>query len=148
MKLGRPVTIAHEREESIIGSTLRHAARITVKTGAKRDGTLVARRITILLDGGAYASESPFVIMKAMVHAAGPYKIDNVFVESTAVYTNKTYCGAFRGFGVPQVTFASESQMDELAKKLGLDPLELRLKTLCAPGMQRQRASPTRNQSG
>jgi CO/xanthine dehydrogenase Mo-binding subunit len=134
MKLGRPVTIAHEREESIIGSTLRHAARITVKTGAKKDGTLVARKIAILLDGGAYASESPFVIMKAMVHAAGPYRVDNIFVESTAVYTNKTYCGAFRGFGVPQVTFASESQMDELARKLGMDPLALRLKNALRPG--------------
>jgi CO/xanthine dehydrogenase Mo-binding subunit len=134
MKLGRPVTIAHEREESIIGSTLRHSARITIKTGAKKDGTLVARKIAIVLDGGAYASESPFVIMKAMVHAAGPYKVDNIFVESSAIYTNKTYCGAFRGFGVPQVTFASESQMDELAQKLGLDPLELRLKNALRPG--------------
>ncbi len=134
LKLGRPVTIAHEREESIIGSTLRHAARITVKTGAKKDGTLVARRISILLDGGAYASESPFVTLKAMVHASGPYRVDNVFVEATTVYTNKTYCGAFRGFGVPQVTFASESQMDELAKRLGMDPLDLRLKNALRPG--------------
>ncbi|HEY9595849.1 MAG TPA: xanthine dehydrogenase family protein molybdopterin-binding subunit, partial [Spirochaetia bacterium] len=134
MRLGRPVTIAHEREESIVGSTLRHAARITIRTGAKKDGTLVARKISVLLDGGAYASESPFVIMKAMVHAAGPYRIDNIHVDSTAVYTNKTYCGAFRGFGVPQVTFASESQMDELAARLGMEPLALRLKNALRPG--------------
>lgn len=134
LKLGRPVMIAHEREESIIGSTLRHAARVTIKTGAKKDGTLVARSIKVLLDGGAYASESPFVIMKAMVHASGPYRIDNIYVESSAIYTNKTYCGAFRGFGVPQVTFASESQMDELAERLGMDPLTLRLKNALRAG--------------
>jgi CO/xanthine dehydrogenase Mo-binding subunit len=133
-RLGRPVTIAHEREESIIGSTLRHAARITIKTGAKKDGTIVARRIDILLDGGAYASESPFVILKAMVHAAGPYRVDNIRVDATAVYTNKTYCGAMRGFGVPQVTFASESQMDELAGKIGMDPVALRLKNALRAG--------------
>jgi len=125
-RLHRPVMIAHERKESIIGSNLRHAARIHIKTGALNDGRIIARRVRVMLDGGAYASESPFVTMKTLIHAAGPYRIDNVDVESTAVYTNKTYCGAFRGFGVPQVTFASESQIDELAKKLGMDRLEIR----------------------
>jgi CO/xanthine dehydrogenase Mo-binding subunit len=134
VRLGAPVMIAHEREESIVGSNLRHAARIRYRTGALRDGTLVAREAVILLDGGAYASESPFVTMKAMIHAAGPYRVPNVRVESTTVYTNKTYCGAFRGFGVPQVTFASESQMDELAAALGLDPLELRRRNALRPG--------------
>jgi CO/xanthine dehydrogenase Mo-binding subunit len=134
VRLGAPVMIAHEREESIVGSNLRHAARIRYRTGALRDGTLVAREAVILLDGGAYASESPFVTMKAMIHAAGPYRVPNVRVESSTVYTNKTYCGAFRGFGVPQVTFASESQMDELAAALGLDPLELRRRNALRPG--------------
>ena len=125
-RLHRPVMIAHERKESIIGSNLRHAARLHYKTGALRNGKIVARDVTILLDGGAYASESPFVTMKTMIHAAGPYHIENVHVDSSAIYTNKTYCGAFRGFGVPQVTFASESQIDELADKLGMDRLEIR----------------------
>jgi len=125
-RLNRPVMIAHERKESIVGSNLRHAARIHIETGALKDGKIIARRVHVLLDGGAYASESPFVTMKTMIHAAGPYNIENVEVESTTVYTNKTYCGAFRGFGVPQVTFASESQIDELAEKLGIDPLEIR----------------------
>ena len=125
-RLDRPVMIAHERKESIIGSNLRHASRIQIKTGAMKDGRIVAREIKILLDGGAYASESPFVTMKTLIHAAGPYAIENVEVESTSVYTNKTYCGAFRGFGVPQVTFASESQIDELARKLDMDRLEIR----------------------
>jgi CO/xanthine dehydrogenase Mo-binding subunit len=134
VKLGKPVMIAHEREESIIGSNLRHASRIHYKTGAKKDGTIVAREIDILLDGGAYASESPFVVMKALIHSAGPYNIPHVFVKSTAVYTNKTYSGAMRGFGVPQVTFASESQIDELAAVLKIDPLELRYKNGLRPG--------------
>ena len=126
LRLNRPVMIAHERAESMIGSNLRHAARIRCKTGATKDGKIVARDVNVLLDGGAYASESPFVTMKTLIHAAGPYTIENLFVESTTVYTNKTYCGAFRGFGVPQVTFASESQIDELADKLGMDRLEIR----------------------
>jgi len=134
VKLGRPVMISHDREESILGSNLRHAARMHFKTGAKKDGTLTARQISIQLDGGAYASESPFVTLKALIHAAGPYAVAHLRVESTSVYTNKTYCGAFRGFGVPQVTFASESQLDELAAKLGLDPLALRKKNALRAG--------------
>ena len=128
MKLGRPVTISHEREESIMGTNVRHAAVIEYRTGARKDGTITARQVKVLLDGGAYASESPFVTMKAMIHASGPYHIENIEVESTTVYTNKTYAGAFRGFGVPQVTFASESEIDSLAEKLQIDPLEIRKK--------------------
>ncbi len=125
-RLNRPVMMVHERAESIIGSNLRHAARIHSRTGARQDGTIIAREIKIELDGGAYASESPFVTMKTLIHAAGPYNIENVVVESTSVYTNKTYCGAFRGFGVPQVTFATEVQIDELADRLRIDRLEIR----------------------
>ncbi len=134
VRQGKPVMISNEREESIVGSTLRHASRIHYRIAAKKDGTITGKEIKILLDGGAYAAESPFVAMKALIHSAGPYKIDNIKVESTALYTNKTYCGAFRGFGVPQVTFASESMMDELAKKLKMDPLELRRKNALKPG--------------
>ena len=89
LKLGRPVMISHDREESIKGCNVRHAARIEYTTGAKKDGTLTARVVKVFLDGGAYASESPFVSMKALIHAAGPYVVDNVFVEVTTVYTNK-----------------------------------------------------------
>ena len=133
-RLDRPVMIAHEREESIIGSNLRHASRIAIATAAKKDGTIVARRIRILLDGGAYASESPFVTVKTLVHVAGPYRIPHLHVESTTVYTNKTYSGACRGFGVPQATFASESNIDELARRLGMDPLAIRLKNALKAG--------------
>ncbi len=134
VRQGKPVMICLEREESIVGSTIRHASRIHYRIAAKKDGTITGKEIKILLDGGAYAAESPFVVMKALIHSAGPYIIDNIKVESTAIYTNKTYCGAFRGFGVPQVTFASESMMDELAKKLKMDPLELRRKNALKPG--------------
>jgi CO/xanthine dehydrogenase Mo-binding subunit len=135
VKSEAPVMIAHDREESIVGSNLRHASKIHYRTGARRDGTITAREVWITLDGGAYASESPFVTMKAIIHAAGPYHVPNVKVECRAVYTNKTYAGAFRGFGVPQVTFASESQIDELAAKLGTDPLELRRKNALRAGL-------------
>jgi CO/xanthine dehydrogenase Mo-binding subunit len=134
LKTGKPVMVAHDRAESIIGSNLRHAIKIHYKTGVKSDGTITAREVKILLDGGAYASESPFVVMKALIHAAGPYSIPNVLIESTAVYTNKTYAGAFRGFGVPQVTFASEAQLQEAADELGLDAIEMRKKNALRPG--------------
>ena len=134
LRVQAAVMIVHERGESIVGSNLRHAARIHYRTGSLRDGTILAREAKIHLDGGAYASESPFVTMKALIHAGGPYHVPNVRVECTAVYTNKTYCGAFRGFGVPQVTFASESQIDELAARLNMDPLELRRKNALRAG--------------
>ncbi len=126
IKLRKPVMVIHSREESIIGSNLRHAAKIKIKSGFTKEGLIKARDIKITLDGGAYASESPFVVMKALIHAAGPYVIPHIYVESTAVYTNKTYTGAFRGFGVPQVTFASESQIQEAADKLEIGALEIR----------------------
>jgi nicotinate dehydrogenase large molybdopterin subunit len=134
LKLDRPVLVAHDRAESITGSNVRHAAKIHYKTGLKNDGTITAREVSIKLDGGAYASESPFVVMKALIHAAGPYSIPNIFVRSTAYYTNKTYAGAFRGFGVPQVTFASEAQLQEGADKLGIDSLEIRANNALKPG--------------
>jgi CO/xanthine dehydrogenase Mo-binding subunit len=134
LRVQAAVMIVHDRGESIFGSNLRHAARIHYRTGSRKDGTLLAREARIYLDGGAYASESPFVTMKALIHAGGPYHVPNVRVECTAVYTNKTYCGAFRGFGVPQVTFASESQIDELAAELNMDPLELRRKNALRAG--------------
>ncbi|MCR4429199.1 MAG: molybdopterin-dependent oxidoreductase [Caldiserica bacterium] len=136
LKLMRPVKMVHTREEVMTQANVRHPSIIRIKTGAKRDGTLVARKIEIVLDGGAYASESPFVVMKTLIHAAGPYRIPNLDVTSMAVYTNKIYSGAMRGFGVPQVTFASEAQVDELARKLGIDRLRIRKQNALRPGDQ------------
>ena len=79
-----------------------------------------------LLDGGAYATLSPVVLFRGTVHACGPYRVPNVKVDARAVRTHTVPCGAFRGFGEPQVVFACESQMDLLAERLGMDPLELR----------------------
>ena len=134
LKLGRPVKMVHTREEVMTQANVRHPAIITIKTGVKKDGTILSRKINIVLDGGAYASESPFVVMKTLLHAAGPYRIPHLDVTSTAVYTNKIYAGAMRGFGVPQVTFASEAQIDELARALNLDRLEIRKKNALLPG--------------
>ncbi len=131
---GRPALVVHKREESIIGHSKRHPMIARYKHGAKRDGTLTAVEAEIILDTGAYASLGPFVLWRAIVHSAGPYKIPHVHTEGVAVYTNNVYAGAFRGFGNPQVTFAVEQQMDKLAEELGMDPVELRLKNILRNG--------------
>ena len=97
-------------------------------------GPLVTADVRLLLDGGAYASSSPAVLGNAATFAAGPYEVPNVRVEATVVYTNNPPCGAMRGFGAPQVCFAYEAAMDALAAKLGLDPLELRLRNALHTG--------------
>lgn len=126
-KTGRPVKGTYTREEEFIASTTRHPAIMNYKTGVTSEGRLLARSVSLVLDGGAYASWSETAVGKAVILAAGPYRIPNVRVEGHAVYTNKTVTGAMRGFGAPQVTFAYESQMDEIAYALGMDPLEIRL---------------------
>jgi len=112
----------------------RHPGRIRMRTGATREGHLVACEVDYLLDGGAYATLSPVVLFRGTVHACGPYKVPNVKVDARAVRTHKVPCGAFRGFGEPQVVFACESQMDLLAERLGMDPLELRQKNALEAG--------------
>ncbi len=87
-----------------------------------------------MLDGGAYCSWSETTLGKAAILSVGPYRIDNVHVEACVVYTNKTMTGAMRGFGAPQVCFAYESQMDEIASALGIDPLEIRLRNAFETG--------------
>ena len=131
---GRPVKIAYGREESFHGHVHRHPSRIWIRYGATRDGRLVAADVRLLLDGGAYASSSPAVLANASTFAAGPYEIPNVHVEGTVVYTNNPPCGAMRGFGAPQVCFAYESAMDALAAKLGIDPVDLRLRNVLHTG--------------
>ncbi len=123
----RPVKMVYNREESFVGHVHRHPARIWAEHRATRDGRLVCVRMRILLDGGAYASSSTAVCSNAASFAAGPYRVDNALIESTAVYTNNPPCGAMRGFGAVQTCFAAEAQMDRLADTLGIDPVELRL---------------------
>src|SRR5215472_5439756 len=109
-------------------------ARIRIRTGADRDGRLVALEATIHLNTGAYAENSPLVARKAANRIIGPYRIPNVKVDCDAVYTNTIPASSFRGFGATQVTFPRESQIDELAARLGCDTVELRRKNLAARG--------------
>jgi CO/xanthine dehydrogenase Mo-binding subunit len=131
---GRPVKMVYSREESFTGHVHRHPAKIWAEHRATREGRLVGVRVRILLDGGAYASSSGAVLANACCFAAGPYRVDNVLVEGTCVYTNNPPCGAMRGFGAVQGCFAHEAQMDKLAATLDIDPVELRLLNALEPG--------------
>lgn len=126
LKARRTVRLILSREEDFETVRARHPFVIRMKTGAKRDGTLVAREVELLLDGGAYGDDSPGVLGYALMMNCGPYNIPHVRAHGRVAYTNKMRFGAFRGFGVPQVTFASEQQVDEIAHRLGLDPLAMR----------------------
>jgi len=130
----RAVKLILSREEDFETVRARHPFVIRVKTGAKADGTLVAREMELLLDGGAYGDDSPGVLGYALLMQCGPYRIPHVRGHGRVAYTNKMRFGAFRGFGVPQVTFAAETQLDELAAKLGIDRLELRRRNMLHPG--------------
>ncbi len=134
LRTGRPVKMSYGREESFHGHVHRHPSRTWIRYGATRDGKLVAADVRLLLDGGAYASSSPAVLANASTFAAGPYEVPNVRIEGTVVYTNNPPCGAMRGFGAPQVCFAYEAAMDELAEALRLSPLELRLRNVVGHG--------------
>jgi CO/xanthine dehydrogenase Mo-binding subunit len=123
---GRPVRLILTREEDMAVMSKRHPGRIRMRTGATRDGHLIACEVDYLLDGGAYATLSPVVLWRGTIHACGPYRVPNVKVDARVVRTHKVPCGAFRGFGEPQIVFACESQMDVLAERLSIDPLDLR----------------------
>ena len=133
-KTGKPAILAYNRQESMVAHTKRHPFVITLKTGARNDGRLTASEALVVSDTGAYASLGPLVIIRACFHATGPYVIPHVKTDAYCMYTNNTMAGSFRGFGSPQVHFAAESQMDELAKKLDMDSLDLRLKNILRPG--------------
>jgi CO/xanthine dehydrogenase Mo-binding subunit len=127
-KTGRPVKAVYSRGEEFTSSTTRHPIIMDYKTGVSRDGKILARQIKLYLDGGAYCSWSETTLGKACILSPGPYNIDNVEAEAFVIYTNKTVTGAMRGFGAPQVCFAYESHMDDIARALGIDPLEIRLR--------------------
>ena len=131
---GRPVKVLYSREESLRFHPKRHATIITVKTGARKDGTLTAVQAELYGDSGAYASLGEKVMTRATTHATGPYVVENAKIDCFAMYTNNAPCGAFRGFGVTQSAFAVESNMDILAEELGMDPVALRLKNAMRVG--------------
>ena len=138
-KSGRPVKTVFSRGDEFVSSTIRHPFIMDYTTGVDSDGLILARKIRLVLDGGAYCSWTGTTIGKGSILAPGPYNIDNILVEAYAVYTNKTTTGAMRGFGAPQVCFAYESQMDDIAHALGIDPLEIRLRN----GFSENSLSPT-----
>ena len=126
--------MVYSREESFVATRKRHPFTIHYTTGANREGQIVAAKVEILADAGAYCASSPVVIMKSLVHAAGPYEIPNISIKISFVYTNNPVGGSMRGLGVPQTAFAHESQMDILAKTLHLDPFSVRLRNGFKPG--------------
>ncbi len=132
-KARRPVRLAHSIEESFKTVT-RHPSRVYIKSGLKKDGKLLARQCVIYMETGAYADAGPRVTQKAGYRCFGPYRIPHIKTDAYTVYTNTVPAGAYRGFGTLQVTWAYESHMDIVAEKLGLDPLEFRLKNLLKKG--------------
>jgi aldehyde oxidoreductase len=124
--LDRPVRCVYTRPESMASTTKRHPARIAARIGADAGGRLTALDFQADFNTGAYASWGPTVANRVPVHASGPYVVPAVRAEGRAIYTNETPAGAFRGFGVPQAVIATETLLDELAEKLGIDALELR----------------------
>lgn len=126
-KCGRPVKAAFSREDEFVSSTTRHPFIMDYATGVSSTGRILARKIRIVCDGGAYCSWTETTLGKACILSSGPYRIDNLIIDGYAVYTNKTMTGAMRGFGAPQVCFAYESHMDSIAHKLGMDPLDIRM---------------------
>ena len=133
-KLKRPVKLVFTRAETFQATTKRHPFFLDFKIGAGQDGTFSGIEVDLLADGGAYKSFSNSVTTRGLVHATGPYRFRQAHLLGRAVYTNTAVRGAMRGFGVPQTIFALESAVDELALKMGIDPLELRLKNAFVPG--------------
>jgi len=133
-KAGRPVKLVMDYEEEFAAGNPRHASVIHVKTGVKKDGTLVAHHMRFIFDSGAYGAFKPNAFLNGPHLCAGPYKIPHVFIEEHMVYTNKIPCGHMRSPGDPQGIFANESQMDLVAKKLGMDPIEFRKKNFMHDG--------------
>jgi CO/xanthine dehydrogenase Mo-binding subunit len=132
---GRPVRLVLDREESFTSQTKRHAIEIWTRWGASRQGKLTAMEGRVYGDTGAYAGLGAFVIRRCGLFLAGPYYIPHVKVDSYSVYTNNVMASAMRGFGVTQAAIAHESQMDELAKKLGFNPLDFRLMNALDKGL-------------
>ena len=126
LKTGRPCKWRWTREEDLLYSTFRGAWRMNIKDGITKDGRIVAREIRSIRDAGAYSSLNPYVVDKHSYLAAGPYFIENVYVQGYCVYTNKPPASSMRGFGITPATFATEVQMDRIAAELGMDPWEIR----------------------
>ncbi|MCZ2262911.1 molybdopterin-dependent oxidoreductase [Isoptericola sp. QY 916] len=135
LRLGRPVQLELTRTDTFVGTTTRHPFRIKVRAGARRDGTLTALHLDVLSNTGAYGNHGPGVMFHGCGESIAVYRCANKKVDAHCVYTHTLPAGAFRGYGLSQMIFAVESAMDELARQLGLDPLELRRRNVVHPGV-------------
>jgi len=140
----RPVKISLTMEEQFFMVT-RHACTFNIKSGVMNDGRIVARHCEVIWNGGAYADIGPRVTQKAGFTSAGPYDIENVAIESYAVYTNRPPAGALRGFGAPQTAWAYECHMDMIAEELGLDKVEFRRINLLREGRPQASGTPMKD---
>jgi CO/xanthine dehydrogenase Mo-binding subunit len=134
IKSGRPVKVIYDRMEDMAATTKRHPSRARHRTAVTKDGKLLAADIEFCLDGGAYSTLSSTVLSRATIHSGGAYYWPNIRVRSKAYATNTPPHGAFRGFGAPQALFATERQMDRVAKAVGLTPEEFRRRNLLRTG--------------
>ncbi|MDX6353320.1 MAG: hypothetical protein QOF98_223, partial [Streptomyces sp.] len=134
LRLGRPVKLEYTRAEQFHGATTRHPFTIRVKVGARRDGTLTAIELRVVSNTGAYGNHGPAVMFHGCAESLAVYRCPNKKTDGYAVYTHTVPAGAFRGYGLGQVMFATESALDELARRLGMDPLDLKAKNIIRPG--------------
>ncbi len=134
LKSKMPVKLIYDRTEDMVATTKRHPSRVRHRTGVDESGRLLAQDIEVILDGGAYVTLTPVVLSRAVIHAAGPYRCDNVRIRGRAMFTNTVPHGAFRGFGNPQAHFAIERHMDVIARAMRMDPVELRRLNLIRDG--------------
>ena len=134
-KAKQPVRICNSVGESMV-TVRRHGARVRIKTGVKRDGTIMAREAEIYLDTGGYDDNGPQVTARSATRILGPYWIPNIRTDAYQVYTNTGSAGSYRAIGAPQVIYAGESQIEIVAAKLGMDPAELRMKNLLKKGQE------------
>jgi carbon-monoxide dehydrogenase large subunit len=134
LKSGQPVKMVMDYSEELVAGNPRHAAIIKVKTGVKKNGSIIAHHMDFLFDSGAYGSMKPAGYLIGASTCAGPYRIENCLIEERMVYTNKIPCGHMRAPGDPQGFFANESQLDIVARKLGMDPVEFKRKNMLHDG--------------
>jgi putative selenate reductase molybdopterin-binding subunit len=134
LKTRRPVKLEFTREEQFVGATTRHPMRVRIKAGARRDGALTALEVQIVSNTGAYGNHGFAVLNHACGESISVYNCANKKIDAVVVYTNTVPAGAFRGYGLPQTNFAVESAMDELAHKIGMDPIAFRERNIVRPG--------------
>ncbi|MFD7048676.1 molybdopterin-dependent oxidoreductase [Streptomyces mirabilis] len=134
LRLRRPVKLEYTRAEQFYGATTRHPFTIRVKAGARRDGTLTALQLRVVSNTGAYGNHGPAVMFHSVGESMAVYRAPHKKVDAFSVYTHTVPAGAFRGYGLGQVMFAVESALDELARRVGLDPLEFKAKNIIGPG--------------